>query len=171
MEIITPFLLLRVDKQRAMRWNKSKAKASFNARTFLGGNGGFQINKMKTKNLMLWFSTTSFILILFGLTYTFFGLKILPVSNDVLLQWESALYGAIMTGWGVTLFLVGRIAFRKNDGELLKTILYGLIVWLVLEAALSVYLHVWFNVGVDIAVAVLFIYPIAATINSKDNKK
>ena len=41
---------------------------------------------------MLWFSILSIILILFGLTYTFVGLKILPVSNDVLLTARAECY-------------------------------------------------------------------------------
>jgi len=105
-------------------------------------------------------------LVLFGLTYTFFGLKILPVSQDVLLDWESALYGAIMTGWGVTLLFVGRVAFQRSDADLLKALLYGLIVWLILEALFSVYLHVWFNVGVDIGVMILFGFPLIKRMHS-----
>jgi hypothetical protein len=61
----------------------------------------------------LWFSVVSVILVLFGVVYVFFGLKILPVSRAVLLDWESALYGAIMMGWGVTLLLVGAGGGRR----------------------------------------------------------
>ena len=63
---------------------------------------------MNNKNLSSWFSTVSIILILFGVLYCFAGLKIfvttgiLPVDKDVLIDWESALYGAIMIGWGTT---------------------------------------------------------------------
>ena len=114
---------------------------------------------MNRNQSLRWFTIVSTILILFGLAYTFAGLSILPVDRDVLVQWESALYGAIMTGWGVTLLLIGRIAFRKDD-ELMKPILCGLAVWLGLEALFSVYLRVWFNVGVDIAVLILFAVPL-----------
>src|SRR5512138_382006 len=105
---------------------------------------------MKPKRMVAWFSTVSIILILFGVLYAFFGLGILPVDRHVLLQWESALYGAIMMGWGTTLFFIGRLAFRRNDLDLMKTLLYGLAVWLVVEAAFSAFLGIWFNVGVDI---------------------
>lgn len=107
-----------------------------------------------------WFSTVSFILVLFGVLFAFLGLGILPAQRDVLLQWESALYGAIMMGWGTTLFFVGRLAFQRNDADLMKTLLYGLTVWLVVEALFSAYLGVWFNVGVDIGVLVLFSVPL-----------
>ena len=55
---------------------------------------------MTKQQFALWFRIVSAILVLFGLIYVFFGLKILPVPPAVLLPWESALYGAIMMGWG-----------------------------------------------------------------------
>ena len=113
----------------------------------------------------LWFRVVTIILILFGLLYIFFGLRIFSdkvplISHDVLLPWESALYGAIMVGWGVTLLLVGRVAFRREDRELRRALLAGLAVWLALEAVASAWFGVWFNVGVDIAVLLLFGAPL-----------
>src|SRR5215472_14001371 len=61
---------------------------------------------------------------------------------------------------GTTLFLAGRLAFRRNDAELMKILLSGLIVWLVVEAIFSFYLGVFFNVGVDLAVLALFSFPL-----------
>lgn len=115
---------------------------------------------MQQKRMVAWFSVVSIILILFGILYAFWGLGILPVQRDVLLQWESALYGAIMMGWGTTLFFVGRLVFQRNDPDLKKTLLYGITVWLVIEALFSAYLGVWFNVGVDIGVLILFSIPL-----------
>jgi len=118
-----------------------------------------------------WFSTVSIILIFFGLLYCFQGLKILPVSKDVLLDWESAIYGAIMIGWGTTLFLVGRLAFRRKDKELMKLLLYGIILWLIVEALFSFYLGVYFNVAVDIGVGILFAIPVIKAIKQLDEEK
>ena len=70
---------------------------------------------MNSKALSSWFSLVAIILILWGAVFTVFGLGILPVDRDVLLEWETALYGAIMTGWGVTLLLAGRRhAFQRK---------------------------------------------------------
>ncbi len=115
---------------------------------------------MSKRQFALWFLIASVVLVLFGLLYVFFGLKILPVPHKVLLSWESALYGAIMTGWGVTLLLIGRIAFRRDDAELKRALLMGLVVWLAIEAAASVWFGVWFNAGVDVAVLALFAVPL-----------
>ena len=53
---------------------------------------------MKTKLSETWFSVVSIILVLSGVFFALFGLDVLPVNKDVLLQWESAIYGAIMIG-------------------------------------------------------------------------
>jgi hypothetical protein len=113
----------------------------------------------------VWFRIVTVVSILFGLLYIFFGLRIfsekLPlIPPNVLLPWESALYGAIMVGWGVTLLFVGRVAFRRGDAELKRALFAGLTAWLALEAAASIWFGVWFNFGVDIAVLVLFSVPL-----------
>ena len=126
---------------------------------------------MDIKLLMLWFSVVSAILVVVGVVFAFFGLDILPVSKNVLLQWESAIYGAIMIGWGTTLFLAGRLAFRRNDAELMKILLFGLIVWLVVEAIFSFSLGVFFNVGVDLAVLALFSFPLMKAIREQGKGK
>jgi hypothetical protein len=46
----------------------------------------------------------------------------------------------------------------------MKALVYGLIVWLVVEAAFSIYFGVWFNVGVDLAVLALFSIPLIKAI-------
>jgi hypothetical protein len=122
---------------------------------------------MKPNRIIVWFSTVSIILVLFGILFAFFGLGILPVPRDILLDWESALYGAIMMGWGITLFFVGRLAFHRNDPDLMKSLLYGLTVWLVVEALFSAYLGVWFNVDVAIGVLALFSIPLISSLRKQ----
>lgn len=127
---------------------------------------------MTKKQQALWFKVISLILIGFGLLYFFFGLKIFSnnaplIPKDVLLDWESALYGAIMLGWGVTLLLLGRIAFKRDDKELRKILFIGIATWLAFEAAASAWLGVWFNVGVDVAVAALFAVPLISSSSKK----
>src|SRR5450631_267566 len=119
---------------------------------------------MSPKQLILWFSSVSAILVIVGVVFAFFGLKILPVDRETLLPWQSAIYGAIMMGWGTTLLFVGRVAFRRDDSNLLKALVYGLSVWLAVEAAFSIYFRVWFNVGVDVAVFALCGMPLLIAI-------
>lgn len=114
---------------------------------------------MREHQLGSWFRIVSALLILFGIVYLFAGLRILPVQRN-LLQWESALYGAIMIGWGTTLLMVARIAFRQRSRELKQALMVGLTAWLLVEAAASAWYGVWFNVGVDAAVLLLFGIPL-----------
>ena len=113
-----------------------------------------------SKLLMNMFCVIAGILVVVGVVFGVFGLGVLPVDGSVLLRWESAIYGAIMIGWGTTLFLLGRLAFRRSDAVLLKIMLVGIAVWLVVEVLFSLYLGVFFNVGVDIAVLLLFGLPL-----------
>lgn len=121
---------------------------------------------MNKNQRLLWFQVVTIVLILFGFLYAFVGLGIFSgspsnlIPHNVLLPWESALYGAVMLGWGVTLLLLGRAAFKRNDTHLKKILLVGIAVWLAAEALASALLGVWFNVGVDIVVFGLFAIPL-----------
>jgi hypothetical protein len=116
---------------------------------------------MRKHVFALWFRIVSIILILFGILYVFVGLKVWPmIQRSVLLDWESALYGALMIGWGTTLLLVGRLAFGRNDLALKQALVIGLLIWLAIEAAASAWFGVWFNVGVDAVVFALFAVPL-----------
>ncbi len=138
------------------------------------------LRQMSKRQFAVWFRVVAIILILFGLLYLFFGLKIFsgsitllgrtmnPVPRAVLLDWVSALYAAIMLGWGVTLLLVGRIAFKRNDAELKRALIIGLAVWLAIEAAASLLLGVWINAGVDAAVLALFSVPLLHRFRDKE---
>ena len=120
---------------------------------------------------MLWFSVVSSIMVVIGLLFAFFGLAMLPVNAAVLLPWENAVYGATFMGWGTTLFLVGRLAFRRRDPDLMKALLCGLFVWFPVESLFSAYFGVWFNVGVDVAVLALLSLPLLIAVRSLTKEK
>ena len=120
------------------------------------------------KFMMKLYCLIASILVLAGVVFSVFGLGILPVDKNVLLPWESAIYGAILIGWGTTLFLLGRLAFRRDDAALMKIMLIGIALWLVVEALFSLYLGVLFNVGVCIAVLLLFGLPLIIGIRHID---
>lgn len=120
---------------------------------------------MSKQQLGWWFTAVTIILLGFGLFYylfgfTFFADTVKLIPRTVLVDWEAALYGAVLTGWGVTLLLLGRLAFKRDDKELKRVLFIGLAVWLVLEAIATLRLGVWFDAGVDAAVAVLFAVPL-----------
>ncbi len=49
----------------------------------------------------------------------------------------------------------------------MKALLFGITTWLIVEVLFSAFLHVWFNVGVDVGVFLLFAYPLIKAINSE----
>lgn len=126
---------------------------------------------MTSRHLASWFSIVSIILIMWGVVFSVIGLRILPVDRSVLLAWESALYGAIMIGWGTTLFFVGRVALRRRDPQLALPLLAGIAIWLAIEALFSARYGVWFNVGVDAGVLVLFSVPLIATVRAANQNR
>ncbi len=126
---------------------------------------------MSSKRLITWFSVVSALLVLWGAVFAFFGLGVLPVDRNVLLPWESALYGAIMMGWGTTLLLIGRVALRHDNPELTRPLLVGIALWLLVEAGFSARFGVWFNVGVDFAVLLLFSVPLMASLRASRNAR
>jgi len=128
---------------------------------------------MNLKSLKVWFCVVSCILVAVGLIFSFFGFGIFPPSilhENVLLSWESAIYGAVLAGWGTTLFFLGRLAFHRNDIELMKIMLLGIAVWLIIEAVFSAYLGVYFNAGVDFAVLTLLGIPLIIAIKKSKKK-
>jgi hypothetical protein len=130
---------------------------------------------MNIKNYKSWISIVGIIGILFGIFYAFFGLEGLPpydllISKHAITPWSNGLYGSTFIGFSVLLLFVGRHAFKKNDPELMKALLYGIYAWLIIEAAFSLYYAVYFNVGVDIVLAVVLGYPLIKGIQSSRKK-
>jgi hypothetical protein len=122
----------------------------------------------------IWFGAISSILCIIGFVFTIFGFTFFPdtiLPRNVLLPWVSAIYGSIMIGWGVTLFSIGKLAFQRKDVSLMKVLLMGIAVWLLIEAVASAYLGVFFNVGVDLTVFILFSIPIVTNIRTLQNTK
>lgn len=130
---------------------------------------------MNQKTAIVWISIVGIIGILFGIFYAFFGLSSFPaysvlIPKEIFPHWSNGLYGAVFIGFSVLVFFVGRHALKKNDKELMKFLLFGIYAWLIVEAAFSLYYSVYFNVGVDILLAVVLGYPLIKGIQSPKKK-
>jgi hypothetical protein len=130
---------------------------------------------MSKNTSVTWISIAGIIGILFGIFYSFFGLSGFPaygelIPKNVIYPWSNGLYGATFIGFSVLLFFVGRHAFQKNDKVLMRYLLFGIYAWLFVEASYSIYYAVYFNVGVDILLAVVLGYPLFKGIQSSGKK-
>ena len=127
---------------------------------------------MNQARSILWFTIAGIIGILFGIFYAFFGLSGFPayrvlIPKDVISPWSNGLYGSTFIGFSVLLFFVGRHAFQKNDRVLMKALLYGIFAWLIVEALFSLYYAIFFNIGVDILLALFLGLPLVKGIRSQ----
>lgn len=129
--------------------------------------------RLNSQNLTTWISFAGIIGIIFGVFYAFLGLNGLPiyqkiVSSSVFTPWSNGLYGAVFIGFSVLLFFVGRRAFKTRDKYLMKTLLYGISSWMIVEALFSFYYGVYLNVVVDIFLMAFLGFPLILGIRSKN---
>lgn len=75
-----------------------------------------------------------------------------PVPAQVVPRLVQGVLGATIAGWGATMFLVARYAFEKKQPELLRLLLYGVLVWAPLDVAASIYYQAWFNVALNLVI-------------------
>jgi hypothetical protein len=127
---------------------------------------------MNKQTSIIWISFAGVVGILFGVFYAFFGLESLPVYERFVPAtaypaWSNGLYGSTFIGFSVLLLLVGRYAFRQDDKQLMRALLYGILSWLIVEASFSLYYGIYINVGVDVALAVFLGLPLVLGIRSK----
>jgi hypothetical protein len=128
---------------------------------------------MNKKSYVTWMTTVGIIGIMFGVFYSFFGLSSFPaykalIPKDVIPNWSNGLYGSTFIGFSVLLLFVGRHAFIKNDKQLMRALLYGIYAWLIVEAAFSAYYAIYFNIGVDVVLAIVLGYPLIKSIQSSN---
>jgi len=120
---------------------------------------------MKQKYFLAWITTAGFIGIIFGVFYSIFGLKGLPIYNRIVPAasydgWGRGLYGAVFIGFSVLLLLLGRRAIQKRDKELGRILFYGVAAWLTYEALFSLIYGVYLNAWVDVVLVTFLSYPL-----------
>ena len=71
--------------------------------------------------------------------------------------------GAVMFGWSIALLLVIVGPFARREWEAWRAIAASLACWFALDTALSLFTGFWPNALLNVALAVLFALPLAAT--------
>jgi hypothetical protein len=110
---------------------------------------------MPSTLLRSWVLVISGIVVLAGLAFVFIDPSIYPVDNSIVPRLVQGVLGATLMGWGSTMLLVARYAFMNEKPELLRLLLYGLLVWAPVDLVVSVYYQAWFNVALNLAILAL----------------
>ena len=122
-----------------------------------------------------WLKTTMIILIVLGGVLTFFShwinttlldaridavfLNELPGENlGPLKNWYASILGAIMLGWGFSMFYIIDKPLRQREKWAWRSIFYPVLFWYLLDSGVSAYYGVIFNVIVN---TVLFLQVMA----------
>jgi len=90
-----------------------------------------------------------------GFGFIFLDPGVYPVDSSIIPKLVQAVLGATMMGWGVTMLLVAKYAFSEGKPELLRILLYGILVWAPVDIVVSVYYNAWFNVVINLIIVVL----------------
>jgi len=129
----------------------------------------------------LWLSVFSWIVVIFGVGMAllnrtplfalfdaqvnpaFWGPGAVPVGVDGFQGWIYGVLGAAMAGWGVFLVFMARYPFQRRERWAWNCILWGLLLWYVLDTGISFYSGVLFNAFFNTAILILGLLPLYFT--------
>ena len=83
-----------------------------------------------------------------------------PAGARAFQHWIYGLLGAVMAGWAVTLWFLSRELTGENLQALIQATFWGLMVWFVLDSAISLIDGVWLNVGLNFSLLLIFLLPL-----------
>ncbi len=88
-----------------------------------------------------------------------------PVSDSAreFRQWVYGVWGATIAGWGMFVLFIAHYPFKRQEPWAWNCLVYGLVLWFVLDTALSISYRVWFNVIFNIVLLVLALLPVLST--------
>jgi hypothetical protein len=70
-------------------------------------------------------------------------------------QWVYGIWGATIAGWGVFVTFIAHYPFRNKEKWAWNCLVLGILVWFVLDTALSAFHKVYFNVAFNTALLIL----------------
>ncbi len=121
--------------------------------------------------LRVWVNLATVAVIVAGAALTLVDLEQLPVPGGTALPWATAMLGATMMGWGVTVLLVAQQALQNGNAPLLRAILLGIGVWFVVDTGFSAWLGVYFNCLVNVLVLAGLGYPLLSALRHIERRE
>lgn len=93
----------------------------------------------------------------------FWGMNAVDNAAKQFQQWIYGVWGATIAGWGIFVTNIARYPFNKKERWARNCIVWGLVVWFVLDTSLSFFHKVYFNVAFNTALFVLIMLPVIFT--------
>lgn len=78
-------------------------------------------------------------------------------------QWVYGVWGATIAGWGIVLTHIARYPFNRKERWSWNCLVFGLLVWFVLDTSLSVFHKVYFNAAFNTTLLILAGLPVVLT--------
>lgn len=78
-------------------------------------------------------------------------------------HWIYGVWGATIAGWGIFLTYIARYPFKRKEQWSRNCLVFGLLVWFVLDTLLSVFYKVYFNAAFNTALLILAGLPLVFT--------
>ena len=137
---------------------------------------------MKTfKFWQRWLLVVSWIIVLFGLAMAFlnatpffdlmndrvnpvfWGEGPVPHASALFVRWIYGVLGATVAGWGVFMVFIARIPFNRHERWARDAILFGLLLWYVMDTSITLYFKVAFNAALNTTLFIMGMLPIIMT--------
>ncbi len=93
----------------------------------------------------------------------FWGGQAVDRATKQFQHWLYGAWGATIAGWGITLTYMARYAFSRKERWARNGLIFGLLVWFLLDTSLSAFYGVYFNVVFNTTLLLLAGLPITFT--------
>ncbi len=95
----------------------------------------------------------------------FWGTNAVDIAARQFQHWLYGVWGATIAGWGIILAYIAHYPFIKRERWAWNGLVFGLVVWFVLDTSLSLFYKVYFNAAFNMALLILVGLPVVVTRN------
>lgn len=93
----------------------------------------------------------------------FWGTNAVDSATKQFQQWLYGVWGATIAGWGIVLTYIAQYPFSNKERWAWNCLVFGLLVWFVLDTSLSVFYKVYFNAAFNTTLLILAGLPVVFT--------
>lgn len=95
----------------------------------------------------------------------FFPGEIPRPSSDLMKKWLLGVSGAVMLGWGCTMWYIVNKPFRRREKWAWRSVFYPIIIWYLIDSSVSAYFGANFNVVIN---SILFLQIMAPLLSLRN---